>query len=193
MIHIRRSTFSSPCVLILSLNPSFCFSLSLVSVSLSSLFMSRLAHHCVCSVPISVSLSFLTRSAFVFCFSLLKSHFYPSQSDLDDANVSVANDSGLFQGFPWASLSSFSYLSVALKFTHTQTLIHPQVFFFLPLTLNKAVEVSELKRSKTNYWHSTGDIPKGSVLFDTQSISFLLLHDWQRRCLITQECLEAPG
>lgn len=95
--------------------------------SLSPLFVSVLAHHCICSVSLSVSLSLLGRSAFVFA-------------------------------------------SLHLTLTSTQ-----------------------FKGSKTNYWHYTGDIPRGSGLFDTQPISILLLHDWQQWCLITQECLEAPG
>jgi len=61
LIHIRRSTFSSPCVLILPLDPSLGVGLSLPLVSLSSLFISGLAHCCI----FSVSLFCLARCAFI--------------------------------------------------------------------------------------------------------------------------------
>jgi len=46
------------------------FSLTCSCLYLPSLFLC-LAHQWICSIPISVSLSFLARSALVFCFSLL--------------------------------------------------------------------------------------------------------------------------
>lgn len=189
--HPRIPPLPQPLALCL---PDLTYSCS-VLVSLSSVFVSGLAHHSILSVPFSVSFSHLSRSAFVFVFFFpLNIHFHSSQSNVDDVNVSQAPCfCTILSLIVLVLLTPVSLsFSVSLTFTHTQRLIHPQVFF-LPVTLNKANEVSELKGSKTNYWHSTGDIPKGSGLFDTQPISFVLLHDWQRWCLITQECLEAAS